>query len=78
MKTKISMQRNRLATHVGTPYPGAKSDITMFRDNIKEHSACVTKTANNYRDNGELSEQHPNCWEILPMLGMWELKTTCG
>ena len=41
----------------------------MFRDNIKEHSARVAKTANNTRDNRELLEQYPNCWGILANAG---------
>ena len=69
MKTKVSVQPNGLATHIGTPCPGAKSNITMFQENIEEHSARVSKTANNPRDNGELSEQYPNCWGILANAG---------
>ena len=69
MKTKVPVQPNGLVTHVGTPCPGAKSNIMMCRDNIEEHSARVAKTANDPKDDGELSKQYPDCWGILANAG---------
>ena len=67
MKVEASVYPNGEACNWTAPAPGAKADITMFRDNIIFHKASTRKSpaAMATVDHGEGCERHPRRFGIL-------------
>ena len=67
MKVEASVYPNGEACNWTAPAPGAKADITMFRENLQYHKRSTKKSAAALAvvDHGEGCERHPGRFAIL-------------
>ena len=67
LKVEVSVYPNGEACDWTVPEPGAKADVTIFRENIKFHKMSTRKSAAAMTivDHGEGCEKHPKPYAIL-------------
>jgi len=66
-KIEYSVAPNGQCVHLTKHYPGAKSDLTICRENLQAHKVMLRKkqSEHQFEDTGELYNQYKQYWALL-------------